>query len=146
MNINPNELDRFRKDFKETIAALQDKYDVTISLGGITYNENEFSAKMTVKNGRDAEEIERKDFDRDVWKFEHIGFRPGMYRRVFIGVNDRRYAIIGFNTRAKKYPLNIVDINSGELRRSGTGFVKEIVNEYYVENIFGKLSDGDDEA
>lgn len=141
MNINPNELDRFRKDFMEAVAMLQDKYDVTISLGNITYNKDEFSSRLTVKNGRDSEEIERKDFDANVWKFEHLGFKPGMYRRVFIAVNDKRYAIIGFNTRAKKYPLIIVDINDGNVVRAGTGFVKQIVNEYYVESIIGKLED-----
>ena len=34
MNINPNELDRFRKDFKDAVAPLQDKYDITILFTG----------------------------------------------------------------------------------------------------------------
>ncbi len=42
MNINPNELDRFRKDFIDAVAPLQDKYDITISLGKITYTADEF--------------------------------------------------------------------------------------------------------
>ena len=135
MNINPNELDRFRKDFKEAMAPLQDKYDITISLGNITYTADEFYGKMTVKNSRDKEEIERKDFDRDVWKYEHLGFEAGMYRRIFVGANGKRYAIIGFNTRSKKYPLRFVDISDVSIRRGSAGFVREIVNEYYSENI-----------
>ena len=134
MNINPNELDRFRKDFTEAMADLQDKYDITISLGSISYDADEFSAKMTVKNGRDKEEIERKDFDRDVWRFEYLGFQPGMYRRIFVGASGDRFAIAGFNTRSKKYPLHIIDVRDGSIHRAGPGFVKEIMNEYYVPN------------
>lgn len=141
MNINSSELDRFRKDFMDAMVILQDKYDVTISLGTISYNADEFSAKLTVKNGRDSEEIERKDFDKDVWRFEHLGFQPGMYRRVFIGANGEQYAIVGFNTSAKKYPLTIVDITDGTVKRAPEGFVREIVNEYYVENIIGKIDE-----
>ena len=141
MNINPSELEKFRKDFLDIVAPLQDKYDVTITLGNITYDEHEFSSRLSVKNGRDSEEIERHDFDANVWKFEHLGFRPGMYRRVFIGTNGGRFAIIGFNTRAKKYPLTIVDITDGSVKRAPEGFVREIVNEYYVENIIGRIDE-----
>ena len=145
MNINPNELGKFRKDFLEAVAPLQDKYDITISLGNITYTADEFSGKMTVKNSRDKEEIERKDFDRDVWKYEHLGFEPGMYRRIFIGATGKRYAIIGFNTRSKKYPLRFVDISDGSVRRGSGGFVKEIANEYYAENILFNNDDKEDD-
>lgn len=120
---------------------MQDKYDVTISLGNITYSEHDFSSKLTVKNGRDSEEIERHDFDMNVWKFEHLGFRPGMYRRVFIGANGGRFAIIGFNTKAKKFPLIVADITDGSVKRAPEGFVREIVNEYYVENIIGRVDE-----
>lgn len=141
MNINPNELTRFRADFKKMAEELQEKYDVTISLGSISYNEDEFSAKMTVNNGRDPEAIERKDFDKNVWKYEHLGFTKGMYRRIFLAANGARYAIVGFNTRAKKYPLIVADIHDGRLLRAGAGFVKEVLDEYYVQNLIGSLED-----
>ena len=144
MNINPNELARFRADFKKAVEDLQEKYDVTISLGPISYNEDEFSAKMTVDNGRDPEAIERKDFDKNVWKYEHLGFTKGMYRRIFLAANGGKYAIVGFNTRAKKYPLVVADIHDGKLLRASAGFVKAVLDEYYVQNLIGNVEDLDE--
>ena len=39
MDINSKTFDEFRADFNAGIAPLQDKYDVTITLGRITYYE-----------------------------------------------------------------------------------------------------------
>ena len=134
MLINESTLNDFSRDFKLAVAALQEKYDVTVSLGNITYWKDGFSTKMTVNNGRDPEEIERREFDANVWKFAHLGLEPGMYRRIFIGKNGERYALIGFNTKAKKFPLKIIQISDGSRRKAGEWFIKEILNEYYAEN------------
>ena len=143
MNINPNEIEKFRTDLLEAVSGLSQKYDVTISIGQISYDQDEFSTRLTVKNGQDKEEIERKDFDKNVWRYESIGFAKGMYRRIFVAVNDKRYAIIGFHTRAKRYPLIVADILTGQVARAGIGFVKNILNEYYAENLIGSIVDED---
>ncbi len=135
MEITGKTLDAFREDFNRVVLELQDKYDVTISLGSITYWEERFSAKLTVKNGRDPEEIARADFDAGVWKYAHLGLSQGMYKRMFIGVDGRRYAIVGFNTKATRYPLEIVQVSDGSRSRAGEGFIKELMDEYYAENL-----------
>ena len=134
MIINGNTLDEFSRDFRNVVESLQEKYDVTISLGPVTYWENGFSSKMTVYNGRDLAEIERREFDENVWKYAHLGLERGMYRRVFIGATGEKYALLGFNTKAKKYPLEILKISDGSRGRAGERFIKELLNEYYVEN------------
>lgn len=94
MEISGKTLDEFRKDFNDVMSVLQDKYDVSISLGPITYAEERFSAKLS-----------------------------------------ETYAIVGFNTRAPRYPLEIIQISDGSRRKAGEGFIKELLNEYYVENL-----------
>lgn len=135
MEITGNTIDAFREDFNRVVLELQDKYDVTISLGSITYWDERFSAKLTVKNGRDPEEIARADFDAGVWKYTHLGLSKGMYKRMFLGVDGRRYAIVGFNTKATRYPLEIVQVSDGSRSRAGEGFIKELMDEYYAENL-----------
>ena len=44
MMITSNNLDAFRNDFNKAMADLQEKYDVTISLGNITFEEERFLA------------------------------------------------------------------------------------------------------
>lgn len=133
MEINNNNLDAFRNDFNIAMKALQDKYDVTISLGKITYGDERFSAKVTVVNGNDSEIAARNEFDADVWRYSHLGLRPGMYNRIFRGADGNLYAIQGFNTRAKKRPFKSKSVSDGKLWSCSEGFIKEILNEYYTE-------------
>ena len=135
MIINEKTLNDFSRDFKLALAELQEKYDVTVSLGNITYRKDGFSTKMTVNNGRDPEEIEKREFDANVWKYAHLGLEPGMYRRIFIGKNGERYALVGFNTKAKKWPIITKRVSDGEPRVCNERFIKEFLNEYYTEAI-----------
>ena len=135
MEINDKNLRAFRNDFMKAVEALEEQYDVSISMGNITYEEERFTAKITVNKGRDPEEIARAEFDANVWKFAHLGLAPGMYRRVFIGYTGERYALIGLNTRAPKYPLIIARISDGEVSRAGERFIKTLLNEYYQESV-----------
>lgn len=141
MNINPNELDDFLIDLMKATVELEQKYDVTISVGRISYDQDEFTTRLTVKNGHDKEQIKRIDFDKNVWKYEYLGFTKGMYRRIFLAADGRRYAILGFNTRAKLYPLIVADILDGRIGKAPAGFVKDILNEYYVKNLIGSIED-----
>lgn len=133
MEITNASLDAFIKDFRSSVADLERKYEVTISLGRITYEEERFTTKMTVINGLDPEEVARAAFDADVWKYEHLGLTQGMYNRLFIAVNGKRYAIHGFNTRAPKYPLKVIDVTTGEHRRAGEGFIRRIEDGTYIK-------------
>ena len=64
---------------------------MTITLGHITYYEEYFSSRLKVVNGTDPETTAMINFDADVWKFEHLGLQPGMYKRIFKGVDGEMY-------------------------------------------------------
>ena len=133
MEITGKTIDEFRKDFEQAMSSLEAKYDVTVSLGRITYWNDRFSAKVIVNNGRDPEQIKRAEFDANVWKYRHLGFDKGMYMRVFKGHDGLRYAIEGFNPKAKKYPLEAIRINDGGHYRLSESFLVRLENEYYIE-------------
>lgn len=135
MEINNSNLYAFRDDFEQAMLSLQEKYDVTITMGRITYGDERFSAKITVVNGRDPEVVARNQFDADVWRFEHIGLEPGMYNRIFIAEDGKRYAIHGFNLKAKKWPIKTIRVSDGEPIVCNEYFIKEILDEYYTEAI-----------
>jgi hypothetical protein len=133
MEINNENLNKFRKEFADAMLPLQEKYGVTISLGRITYGDERFSGKLTVINGMNPDEVARNSFDADVWRYEHIGLEPGMYNRIFIGEDGQKYAFRGFNTKAKKWPIKMIRISDGVDRVCNEQFVKEIINEYYAD-------------
>ena len=134
MIITGDSVDEFRKDFDKAMSALQEKYDITINLGIITYYSDRFSARLEVKNSRNAYQIASSDFDANVWKFEDIGFQKGMYMRVFVGEDGERYAAEALNVKSRKYPIEVIRLKDGEHYKLAKSFVKEILNEYYVEN------------
>lgn len=134
MKITGKTIDAFRKDFEQAMSVLEEKYDVTVSLGHITYWNDRFSAKVTVNNGRDPEQIMRAKFDANVWKYSHLGFDKGMYMRVFTGHDGLRYAIEGFNPKARKYPLEAIRINDEGHYRLSEQFLVQLENEYYIES------------
>ena len=135
MEINDKNLYAFRDDFENAMLSLQEKYGVTISLGRITYGDERFSAKITVVNGRDPEVVARNRFDAVVWKYAHLGLRPGMYNRIFRATDGKLYAIQGFNLRARKWPIMTKRVSDGEERVCNEKFIKEILNEYYIEAV-----------
>lgn len=133
MEITGKNIDAFLKDFNEAMKSIGEKYDVTVSLGRITYTDTEFSAKMTVDNSRDPEQIASDRFDQDVWKYEEYGLQKGMYREIFRAVNGERYALMGFVPNAKKSPLRGICLTNGKRYRFGPGFIKEFLHAKYID-------------
>lgn len=134
MKMNQSEIAEFRKDFNRVMKELEEKYDITVSLGRITYSAEQFSARLTVDNSRDPETIARNNFDEEVWKYADIGLMPGMYRQVFVGKDRNRYAIEGFIPNARKNPLKIVRISDRKPFRAPRSFIDTVLNEKYEPN------------
>lgn len=133
MVVTPEFLDDFRKDFNEAVETLRQKYDISIVLGSITYTNERFSAKLSVNMTRDPEDIARANFDAEAWKFDDIGIQDGMYKRIFVGQNGRRYAITGLKPRSYKTPIRMVDVEDGKSYRAHRGFIREWTDLYYAE-------------
>ena len=133
MEISIKQLKKFSKDFADIVKPLEEEYGVTIKLGNISYEEDRFSTKMTVTNGRDPDDVARIAFDADVWRYELLGLKPGMYNRIFTATNGRRYALHGFNTRSRKYPLIIIDIMDGTKTRASELAIDYFEEVYYVD-------------
>ena len=133
MAINKETVEQFRADFNKAMEELEEKYDLTIKLGKITYWQDHFTAPLEANAGRDPEQIKRAEFDRNVWKVEEYGVREGMYMRIFVGRDKRRYAFTGINSKATRYPLKYIDILTGARYKAGGGFIDHITDEVYVE-------------
>ena len=135
MNIDGEMVDQFRADFNKAMEELSEKYDLTIKLGTITYWDDHFTAKLEANAGRDPEQIKKAMFDRNVWKVAKLGIREGMYMRIFVGKDKRRYALTGINTQATRYPLEYMDIRTGQEYKGSGSFIDHITEEIYVESV-----------
>jgi hypothetical protein len=136
MAINKETVEQFRADFNKAMEELEEKYDLTIKLGTISYWKDHFTAPLEANAGRDPEQIARAAFDRNVWKVAEYGVKEGMYMRIFVGRDKRRYALTGINTKASRYPLEYIDILTGERYKSGGRMIDHITDEVYVESSY----------
>lgn len=134
MKITPDTLTDFVLDFDKAVNDLEKKYGVTISLGKITYEKDRFYTKMMVNNSQDPEKIAEQNFDAEVWKYDDIGLKPGMYRQMFLSPSGEKFAILGFDPNARKYPLRVVRFAAGKYFRAPKSIIKEIIPGKYIEN------------
>ena len=98
----------FREDFKAAVAALEKKYEVTLTIGSISYTENYFSTKLTGVTGASAEEPERNEFERNVRAVGICGLTKKDYGRKFVTPRGT-FALVGIRPRAHKAPLLVRD-------------------------------------
>lgn len=117
--INKEMLNDFRKDFEQAVRSLEDKYNLKLELGTITYNElnQNFTASLKALDNRGGEQA---SFNRYCsW----YGLTPEDYKKRFI---DRRhvYEIVGIDTRSKKYPIIVRDIETGNEVRYTSEYIR----------------------
>lgn len=132
MKIDDANLDAFTEAFEAAMKPLEEKFDITIEKGAITYYSHYFTFKVNVNDSQDPETVAEENFDAEVWRYEEYGLRPGMYRRMFIGRDGRHYALMGLRRNAKKNPLQILSLQDDKTYRAGIGFIKEILNGKYI--------------
>ncbi len=133
MKVTPEFLDEFRKDFNQAMDALREKYDITISLGNLTYGAENFTGKITVTMTRDPEDFARANFDEEAWKFADIGIQPGMYKRIYIGKDGKKYAILALRPRSYKQPIRSIGLEDEKMYQCGKGFIREWTDAYFAQ-------------
>jgi hypothetical protein len=111
MEITSTSLKSFRIDFEASVKELAIKHGVQINLGDIKYGNDDFHAKLTVKNSEvNGVEIEEVEFN----KYANIfGFEKTDYNRMVM-IQRRNFRFVGFKPRSSKNVCKIRDIETGK--------------------------------
>ena len=111
MDITSANIKNFRNDLKNSVKELERKYGIAISLGNISYNESEFSGKLTIKNssGNKKKDL-KKEFELYCFKF---GLKKHDYLRT-VTLMNKKYIIIGVHPKARKNGIIIEDLETGK--------------------------------
>jgi len=106
-------LQGLRVEMDKALQAISNKYGITIKAGNASFSGNEctFKVKLNTK-GTDGTVItkEAKDFDRykGLHGMDHLSVGDTIY------IQGSPYILTGFNTRARKAPINFTNsIGSG---------------------------------
>jgi len=106
-------LQSLRVEMDKALQAISNKYGITIKAGNASFSGNEctFKVKLNTK-GTDGTVItkEAKDFDRykGLHGMDHLSVGDTIY------IQGSPYILTGFNTRARKAPINFTNsVGSG---------------------------------
>lgn len=96
-----------RSDLDKALAAIEKKHGVEFSIGTIRFSDTDF--RGTLKCVSADKDAARKIFERDALR---VGLKKTAYGKTFTHV-ARDYRVVGVNTRAKKYPVQVEDVATG---------------------------------
>ena len=112
MKFDKNNLNEIRKDFKEAVKTLENKYGVVVNMGNISYSELEFTSKITVISAeKNSEENEKAEFEKYCCLY---GLTKDDYG-VVINCKGIQYKVIGFNASRPKYCIKAKAVDNGKI-------------------------------
>lgn len=94
-------LKNFRKDFKEAVKDLEEKYNLEINIGNITYSDVDFQTKLNAVLIKDGKSVEQIEFEKYC---EYYNLKPSDYNRKLKTQEKGTYYLIGFSPKARTYP------------------------------------------
>lgn len=95
----------FREDFQKALKELEQKYNVSIAGGNISYTDTEFTMKTTVKfNEVNGKSHDQAEFEKYCFMF---GFKPEDYGRKAVNLGEE-YTLIGFYPKKRKQPVKVM--------------------------------------
>ncbi|MFY0656420.1 MAG: hypothetical protein JXR12_06690 [Neptunomonas phycophila] len=94
-------IDPVHADIKAALAAVGEKHGVTIGFGRITYDQGQYTTKMSVAVGN-AEEAAQAEFNKYCWKFN---LKESAFGTQIRASNGKMYTVCGIKPKAKTYPV-----------------------------------------
>ncbi len=114
MVFNSNNLNNFRKDFSEAMKTLEVKYNVTVSLGKISYSDVSATGKCTIANKASVNGLELNAEDVENWNLysEMFGLKREWLGKTF-NYDGATNTIIGIEPSRRKYPVKVLKNGGG---------------------------------
>ena len=105
MIISKESLSDFRDDFNDAVKELEEKYDITIKIGQISYCASSFKFNVNVENqkndfeGKKATFLKNADIIRRKYRYD---FKIEHFMRTVRVDNKHQYVLVGLKTKSPK--------------------------------------------
>ena len=118
-SFNKANLKALRVDFQVAIDAIAAKHGLTGKLGNIRFGATDFTVKLTVETSGAGEAKVEKDAGSFHRYAKNAGLSPEDFGKEFT-YSGKTLKIVGYNTRAKKYPISLEDTRGHKYKVSGS--------------------------
>lgn len=118
-----SEFKKFRKDLDEALSDLMDQYGFRLEQGNLRYSSSEMSMRLTFKDGGNLSENEflKKEFVKNSVHCPRINEED--FGQKF-KLNGNVFKLIKINSKARKYPLVVKQLNNGKQYKIATKVYK----------------------
>ena len=127
-------LKELREQINRKLKSVAEEHEIEINCGNCSYGNNEATFKLKINIKNEDGKVMTAEYGNLLDLADLRGFDiNGIY-----DLNGRKVSLEGYNYRAKKYPLQVIDLNSGDRRKvSKQWFETNVANKVWKAMIKG---------
>lgn len=120
MEFNRSSFENLRKDIKEALRGVEEKYGLTFDLGTVNYTMVDFTLKLQGTKIDIGVDAKREKFNMYCRRY---GFSDDQYQMEVVQ-NGKRFQLVGFNPTKPKNRCNLYCPEDGKIYTAPIDFVK----------------------
>lgn len=127
-------LKELREQINRKLKSVAEEHEIEINCGNCSYGNNEATFKLKINIKNEDGKVMTAEYENLLNLADLKGFDiNGIYT-----LNGRKVSLEGYNYRAKKYPLQVMDLENGDRRKvSKQWFETNVANKVWKAMIKG---------
>ena len=127
-------LKELREQINRKLKSVAEEHEIEINCGNCSYGNNEATFKLKINIKNEDGKVMTAEYENLLNLADLRGFDiNGIY-----DLNGRKVSLEGYNYRAKKYPLQVMDLENGDRRKvSKQWFETNVANKVWKAMIKG---------
>ena len=127
-------LKELREQINRKLKSVAEEHEIEINCGNCSYGNNEATFKLKINLKNEDGKVMTAEYENLV----ELAFMRGFDVNGIYDLNGRKVSLEGYNYRAKKYPLQVMDLENGDRRKvSKQWFDTNVANKVWKAMIKG---------
>jgi len=127
-------LKELREQINRKLKSVAEEHEIEINCGNCSYGNNEATFKLKINIKNEDGKVMTAEYENLV----ELAFMRGFDVNGIYDLNGRKVSLEGYNYRARKYPLQVMDLENGDRRKvSKQWFETNVANKVWKAMIKG---------
>ena len=120
-------LKELREQINRKLKSVAEEHEIEINCGNCSYGNNEATFKLKINIKNEDGKVMTAEYENLV----ELAFMRGFDVNGIYDLNGRKVSLEGYNYRAKKYPLQVMDLENGDRRK--------VSKQWFETNVANKV-------